>query len=115
MARALGAEDVGQAAVVQQGIVLGVEAAEGTDRLLERCAGLRRAGPGGVLVKIAKPQQDRRADLPTIGPVTVRRADEAGLSGIAVEAAATLILERAATLAAADEAGLFVVGVSLPP
>ena len=72
--RALGAVDVGQGAVVQQGLVLGVEAIEGTDALLARCGGLRREGPGGVLVKLVKPGQDRRLDLPTIGPVTVRGA-----------------------------------------
>lgn len=110
--RALGALDVGQAAVVQQGIVLGVEAVDGTDALLARCGGLRRDGPGGVLVKSAKPGQERRADLPTIGPATVRAAAVAGLRGIAVEAGATLVLDRAAVAAAADDAGLFVVGVA---
>ena len=65
VARALGAADVGQGCVVQQGIVLAVEAAEGTDAMLARCATLRRPGPGGVLVKLVKPGQDRRADLPT--------------------------------------------------
>ena len=69
----LGELDVGQAVVVQQGLVLGVEAVEGTDQLLARCAGLRRDGPGGVLVKLKKPRQERRADLPTIGPAHGRR------------------------------------------
>ena len=68
--RALGAVDVGQACVVQQGIVLCVEAIEGTDAMLARAAGLARQGAGGVLVKLVKPGQDRRADLPTIGPAT---------------------------------------------
>ena len=68
----LGELDVGQAVVVQQGLVLGVEAVEGTDRLLARCGELRREGPGGVLVKLKKPRQERRADLPTIGPATIR-------------------------------------------
>lgn len=110
VARALGAADVGQAAVVQQGIVLGVEAAEGTDALLERCASVRRDGPGGVLVKVKKPQQERRADLPTIGPATVKNAHAAGLQGIAVETGHTLIIDRAAVTALSDELGLFVVG-----
>ena len=74
VARALGAVDVGQGCVVQQGIVLAVEAAEGTDAMLARCAGLARPGPGGVLVKLVKPGQDRRTDLPTIGPDTIRGA-----------------------------------------
>ena len=72
IARALGALDVGQAVVVQQGLVLGVEAIEGTDALLRRSAGLRRDGAGGVLVKIEKPGQEARMDRPTIGPQTVR-------------------------------------------
>jgi hypothetical protein len=112
VARALGALDIGQAVVVQQGLVLGVEAAEGTDELLRRCAGLRRDGPGGVLVKMAKPGQERRADLPTIGPQTVTLTAAAGLGGIAAEAAMTLVIDRADLVRAADEAGLFVVGVA---
>ncbi len=109
---ALGAADIGQAVVVQQGIVLGVEAVEGTDALLDRCAGLRRGGQGGVLVKLLKPGQEQRADLPTIGRETVLRAAAAGLRGIAVGAATTLVVDRAATAAAADQAGLFVLGLS---
>jgi DUF1009 family protein len=112
VARALGTLDIGQAVVVQQGLVLGVEAAEGTDELLRRCAGLRRDGPGGVLVKMAKPGQERRADLPTIGPQTLTLAAAAGLRGIAAEAAMTLVIDRAELVRAADEAGLFVVGVA---
>jgi UDP-2,3-diacylglucosamine hydrolase len=109
--RALGTIDVGQATVVQQGLVLGVEAIEGTDALLARCAGLKREGQGGVLVKAAKPGQERRADLPTIGRRTVRAAAAAGLRGIAIEAGASLVIDPPAVAAAADEAGLFVVGV----
>ena len=111
IARALGALDVGQAVVVQQGFVLGVEAIEGTDALLGRCAGLRREGPGGVLVKLAKPGQDHRVDRPTIGPRTLALATEAGLSGIAVEAGATIVLDREEVIRAADASGLFVIGV----
>lgn len=109
--RALGALDVGQAAVVQQGMVLGVEAIEHTDALLLRCRELRREGPGGVLVKCAKPGQERRGDLPTIGPSTVVHAHEAGLRGIAIEAGGTLVVDRAAVGAEADRLGLFVVAV----
>jgi hypothetical protein len=111
LALAIGALDVGQAVVVQQGLVLGIEAIEGTDALLRRCGGLRREGVGGVLVKLAKPQQESRIDRPTIGARTVTIAAEAGLRGIAVEAGATLMLDREAVIRAADEAGLFVVGV----
>ncbi|WP_135466065.1 LpxI family protein [Crenalkalicoccus roseus] len=109
--RALGTVDVGQGAVVQQGLVLGVEAIEGTDALLARCAGLRREGPGGVLVKLVKPGQDRRLDLPTIGPVTVEGAIAAGLRGIAIEAGGTILVDRAATVAAANAAGLFLLSL----
>lgn len=111
VARALGRVDVGQSVVVQQGIVLGVEAAEGTDALVERVAGLRREGPGGVLVKIAKPGQERRADLPVMGAPTVLACAKAGLRGIAVEAGAALIIDRAGVAEAANSAGLFVIGV----
>jgi UDP-2,3-diacylglucosamine hydrolase len=109
--RALGAVDVGQGAVVQQGLVLGVEAIEGTDAMLARCADLCRDGPGGVLVKLVKPGQDRRLDLPTIGPVTIERAAAAGLRGVALEAGGTILVDRAATLAAAEAAGLFVLAL----
>ena len=112
LAHAIGALDIGQAVVVQQGLVLGVEAIEGTDGLLRRCAELRREGPGGVLVKAAKPGQEMRADRPTIGPQTVRLAAASGLRGIAAEAGATLILDRAEMVGLADAAGLFVVGVT---
>lgn len=108
--KTLGQLDVGQAAVVQQGVVLGIEAVEGTDALLERCAKLRRKGRGGVLVKSCKPQQDRRLDLPAIGLRTVRKAYEAGLEGIAAEAGASLLLDREEVIAAADKLGLFVMG-----
>ncbi len=110
--RAMGAADVGQATVIQDGLVLGVEALEGTDALLARCGPLRRAGPGGVLVKLSKPGQERRADLPTIGVKTVEGAAAAGLRGIAVEAGGTLVVDLPAVVAAADRNGLFIIGIS---
>ncbi len=109
--RALGAADVGQACVVQQGIVLAVEAIEGTDAMLARAGALARPGPGGVLIKLVKPGQDRRADLPTIGPATMREAAGAGLRGVAFEANGTLLTDRDACIAAADAAGLFLLGI----
>ena len=109
--RQVGALDIGQAAVVRAGIVLGVEAAEGTAGLLARMNAFRDEEPGGVLVKLAKPRQERRADLPTIGLDTVVAAASAGLSGIAVTAGATLVLDRAELVAEADKAGLFVIGI----
>jgi UDP-2,3-diacylglucosamine hydrolase len=112
VAERLGDLDIGQAAVVQQGLVLGVEAIEGTDALMQRCAALRRAGRGAVLVKVKKPGQERRADLPTIGPDTIRVAAASGIAGIAVHAGQCLIIERAEVVAAAERAGLFLIGVA---
>jgi UDP-2,3-diacylglucosamine hydrolase len=111
VARALGAVDVGQGCVVQLGLVLAVEAIEGTDVMMARCAELARPGPGGVLVKLVKPGQDRRADLPTIGPETVRVAAAARLRGIAFEAGGTILADHAETIAAADRTGVFLLGL----
>jgi UDP-2,3-diacylglucosamine hydrolase len=109
----LGRLDIGQAAVVRDGYVLAVEAAEGTDAMLERCAQFRGAVRGGVLVKRPKPDQERRVDLPTIGVPTVGAAAAAGLKGIAVEAGGALVTDRAAVAAAADKLGIFVCGIAL--
>ena len=112
---ALGDFDVGQAAVVDRGHVLAIEAAEGTDQMLARCGNLPGAPErktGGVLVKRPKPGQELRVDLPVIGPETVRRAIAAGLRGIAVEAGCALVMNREEAVALADEAGLFLYGFS---
>jgi DUF1009 family protein len=109
--RALGGADVGQGCVVQAGIVLAVEAVEGTDAMLSRCAPLAWPGPGGVLVKLVKPGQDRRADLPTIGEQTVRAAVAAGLRGVAFEGGGTIIMDRDRMIEAADATGFFVLGL----
>jgi DUF1009 family protein len=114
--RAAGRFDIGQAVVVANNHVLAVEAAEGTDQMLTRVAQLRSSGriktPKGVLVKAPKPMQDRRFDLPSLGPKTIDGAASAGLAGIAVAAGETIIAEPEALVAAADAAGLFVVGVA---
>lgn len=107
----LGKLDVGQAVIVQQGLVLGVEGIEGTDELIRRCGDYKRKGDGGVLVKLRKPQQDMRIDLPTIGPRSVYRAKETGLKGIAVHAGNGLIVDEQEVIKAADAAGLFVIGI----
>jgi len=105
--------------VVVKGHVLAVEAAEGTDSMLARCAELRQAGRAGrggragVLVKAPKPGQEERVDLPTIGPETLRKAAAAGLAGIAVAAGQVLMAERAATIEAANQHGLFLMGETL--
>ena len=108
----LGRLDVGQAVVVQQGLVLGVEGIEGTDELLRRCGDYRRKGAGGILVKLRKPQQDMRIDLPTIGPRSVERAKASGLRGIVVHAGNGLIVDEAETVKLADKYGIFIMGVN---
>lgn len=115
----LGAMDIGQAVVVRDGYVLAVEAAEGTDAMLQRCGQFRprefsegqAGGRAGVLVKRPKPGQERRVDLPTIGVPTVQGAAAAGLKGIAVEAGGALIADREAVVQAANASGIFVCGV----
>ncbi|MCA1406873.1 LpxI family protein [Ensifer sp. IC3342] len=115
-ANALGALDVGQGAVAVGGRVIALEGAEGTDAMLARVAALKAEGRvstrhRGVLVKLCKPQQDERADLPSIGPSTVAGAEAAGLAGIAVEAGRALVLERSQLVNKADKSGLFILGV----
>ena len=119
--RAAGPFDIGQAVVVANRHVLAVEAAEGTDQMLARVAQLRASGRirasagAGVLVKAAKPKQDRRFDLPSIGPSTIAGTARAGLAGVAVAAGETVIAEPERLVAAADAAGIFVVGVPAGP
>jgi len=120
IAHAIGGLDIGQAAVVCDGLVLAVEAQEGTDALLRRLADLPgelRGAPGrrkGVLAKVAKPIQEERVDLPTIGIATIEGADRAGLAGVVGIAGRMLVVDRAAVAAAADAAGLFVAGMADP-
>jgi DUF1009 family protein len=108
----VGSLDIGQAVIVQNSIVLGVEAIEGTDALMQRCAHLKREGRGGVLVKMKKPMQESRIDLPAIGVTTIINAHAAGLSGIAVEAEGAIIIDRQAVIDKANELGLFVIGIA---
>ena len=114
-AQDIGRRDLGQSAVAQSGRMLAVEDAQGTDALLVRAAKLNPDGPGGVLVKVIKPGQERRVDLPVIGPETIQAAASAGLRGIAVEAGGALVLGRQAVIQAADAEGVFVIGVNVPP
>lgn len=111
VARQLCVLDVGQAVVVQQGLVIAVEAIEGTDAMLGRVGALQRQGPGGVLVKVGAGKRERRADLPAVGPATVQAAAAAGLRGIAFESGHAILIDRDQVVRAADAAGLFVVGV----
>jgi len=117
----LSAFDIGQGAVVARKHVLAIEGPEGTDRMLRRVGGLRqswfgfrRRKEGGVLIKAAKRGQDLRVDMPTIGSRTISEAARAGLSGIAVGAGSTFVLEQEETLRIADRLGLFLIAVDLP-
>jgi DUF1009 family protein len=116
-ARQIGRLDIGQAAVCCDGLILALEAQEGTKAMLGRVAQLPAAIRGrggalrGVLAKACKPQQDPRVDLPAIGPETVTAAAAAGLAGIVGEAGRLLVLERESVTARADELGLFVIGL----
>ncbi|MGK2873897.1 MAG: LpxI family protein [Alphaproteobacteria bacterium] len=122
VARQIGAMDIGQAVVVCGGVVLAVEAAEGTDAMLTRCAQLPlglRASPEtnggkrrGVLLKLPKPGQERRIDLPAIGMTTLRLAAAAGLAGIVFEAGGALLVEVPAMIREADARGMFLLGLN---
>ncbi len=121
IAREIGRLDIGQAAIVARGVTLAVEAQEGTDAMLARLMDLPvhlrgyNAERCGVLAKLIKPTQDRRVDLPTIGPETIRRAAEAGLAGIVAEAGQAFIVEREAVIALADAEGIFIAGIPAHP
>jgi hypothetical protein len=108
VARAVGALDVGQTVAVKKGVVLAVEAAEGTDACIARAGSI---AAGAVIVKVKKPQQDDRFDAPTIGPRTVAACALARCAALAVEADSTLVLDRAQLASAADRAGLAVEGI----
>lgn len=111
LARAVAALDIGQTVVVKRGCVLAVEAIDGTDATIERAG---RIASGGCVVKVARPGQDPRFDLPAIGPQTLRAAVAARASLLAFEAGRTLVLDRAATVAAADAHAIALIGVALP-
>lgn len=116
-ARAVGALDIGQGAVVCKGLVLAVEAQEGTDAMLQRCAILPPVLRGterdrqGVLVKVPKPGQDTRVDLPTIGVRTVEMAAQAGLAGIGFAQNASLLVEQEDMISRANKLGMFLIGI----
>lgn len=109
----LGRLDIGQSVIVQEGLVLGVEGAEGTDELIRRCSAYKRAGRGPILVKTCKPDQDRDLDLPAIGPDTVILCAEAGFSGIVVQAGASLLLDPQKVAELANMHKLFVLGLDI--
>lgn len=117
VAELIGSSDIGQGAIVAAGVVLAVEAQEGTDAMLERVAALPASLRGtldarqGVLAKRLKPGQDDRVDLPTIGPRTVELASQAGLAGIIADAGKAFIIDRDRTVDLANKAGLFIIGL----
>ena len=106
----LGQADVGQSTVVQNELILGVEAIEGTDELIKRCGAYQRKGPKAILVKMKKPSQDERFDLPTIGPKTIENLKEYGYAGIALQAGAALVVELDQVMKLANKYDLFVYG-----
>ena len=110
MAKEMGRLDVGQSVVVSDRVVLAVEAIEGTDRAIARAGELCRAG-GFVVVKVAKPQQDMRFDVPTIGVSTIETIKKAGGKVLAVEANKTILLDREQTIAAADRSGITITAL----
>jgi len=116
-AQMLGELDVGQGAVAVRGRIVALEGAEGTDEMLVRIRQLRSSGriprEGGVLVKVMKPSQEERADLPTIGPLTIENAHAAGLAGVAVERQRSFILEPAETVKRADQYAMFLEVITL--
>lgn len=107
-ARDLGARDIGQAAVASNAQIIIEEDADGTDAMLRRLAD--RKNTGGVLAKTLKPGQERRVDLPTIGPDTIVHAHAAGLAGVVIETGNAFLLDRAGTVNKADQLGLFLIG-----
>lgn len=108
----LGKLDVGQSVIVQQGLVLGLEGIEGTDELIKRCGTYQRKGAGGVLVKLRKPQQDMRIDLPTVGLKTIENLHQSGMRGLALHAGNTLIINEKEVIALANKYGLFIKGIT---
>lgn len=106
----LGTADIGQALVIQQGLILGVEAIEGTEQLIQRTKEYAKPGRKPILVKASKPQQNLKVDLPTIGLGTVEQCIQANLSGIAIESGKTQVLERAKAVGLANEHNIFIWG-----
>lgn len=108
----LGRADIGQAVVARDGTVVAQEIASGTAAMLTALPMPGGTSLKGVLVKVSKPGQELRADMPTIGPDTIKQILKAQLAGVAVEAGKSIILDRQKTINLADEAGVFVVGIS---
>ncbi len=106
----IGRADIGQSLVIQDGLILGVEAIEGTDELVRRCAQYKRKTKHPLLIKGKKPHQDERIDLPTIGLKTVQNVVRSGFSGIAIQAEKTIFLEQEQAIALANQHNVFIIG-----
>ncbi|WP_342260080.1 LpxI family protein [Candidatus Tisiphia endosymbiont of Metellina segmentata] len=104
----IGYLDVGQSVIVDNGYIIGIEAAEGTDNLIERCSYLRKNSTGGVLIKMMKKGQDTRIDIPTIGAKTISNLANYGYKGLAIQKDKVIILEIERTIELANECGLFI-------
>ena len=111
IAKIIGANDIGQSIIIENGLVIAVEAAEGTDRMIKRSLILKKEKKAGVLIKVIKPMQDKRIDRPVIGIDTIKAVKKAGLDGIALESNEILILNYSDVILYADEEGLFVEGI----
>jgi len=112
--REIGRLDIGQAIVIREGYVLGVEAAEGTEKLLARCADFAWDKPAGLLIKLPKPNQNLQADMPTVGLDTLNQLKAANLSGLVIEADHTLILDKADFLSKALAENILIYAVESP-
>ncbi|MDC0278866.1 LpxI family protein, partial [bacterium] len=114
IAKNMGGLDIGQAITIKDGIVIAVEAIEGTDACIERTGDLCKRG-GWTLVKVSKPDQDMRFDVPTIGPQTVQRVRTAGGKAIAIEADKTIVVDQQKTYALADSFGISILALRDQP
>lgn len=103
--------DVGQALIIDNGLVLGVEAVEGTNHLIKRCAKYRENTKGGILIKLCKPHQDKRLDLPCIGPDTIKTIARYGYKGIVIEAKKSIIIASTEVIKFASNRGIFIYGI----
>ena len=111
IAKIIGANDIGQSIIIENGLVLAVEAAEGTDNMIKRSLLLKKEKIGGVLIKVIKPMQDKRIDRPVVGINTIKAVKDAGLAGIAIESNEILILNYNDVISYADKESLFIEGI----
>ena len=111
IAKILGLNDIGQSLVIENGLILAVEAAEGTDSMISRTASIKKEEKGGVFIKIIKPQQDKRIDRPVIGINTLKAVKDAGLDGVAIESKEILIINFNEVISYANNEGLFIEGI----